>query len=152
MKAWRILLGKELLDVTRDRRTLVLTVLLPVLLYPGILLLMGTIIAAGNQRLKNEPLTIAVVGPATAALLAKKPVPAKTTFEPRTRIGRLIRFGCAIIRSIASFFDFGSGRCLKTGLRVLTKSRKRPASMCFSRNARSGGSRLMSRWSTSTWC
>lgn len=85
-QAWRILLGKELLDVTRDRRTLVLTVLLPVLLYPGILLLMGSIIAAGNQRLKNEPLTIAVVGPATAALLAKKPVPAKTTFEPRERL------------------------------------------------------------------
>ena len=83
--AWRILLGKELLDVARDRRTLLLTILLPVLLYPGILLLMGAIIAAGTQRLKNEPLTIALVGPATAALLAKKPVPAKTTFEPRER-------------------------------------------------------------------
>ncbi len=83
--AWRILLGKELLDVTRDRRTLVLTILLPVLLYPGMLLLMGAIIAAGTQRLKNEPLTVAVVGPSTAALLARKPVPAKTTFEPRAR-------------------------------------------------------------------
>jgi hypothetical protein len=44
----------------------------------------------------------------------------KVTFEPRIRIGRLIKFGCSIIRSIASFFDRGSGRCLKTGLRVLT--------------------------------
>jgi len=35
----------------------------------------------------------------------------------------LIRFGFSIIRSIASFFDPGSGRFLKTGLRVLTKSR-----------------------------
>jgi hypothetical protein len=42
------------------------------------------------------------------------------TFDPRIRIGRLIRFGCAIIRSIASFLDFGSGRVLKTGLRRLT--------------------------------
>jgi hypothetical protein len=32
----------------------------------------------------------------------------------------LIRFGCSIIRSIASFFDFGSARVLNTGLRVLT--------------------------------
>jgi sodium transport system permease protein len=78
--AWRILLGKELLDVTRDRRTLVLTVLLPVLLYPGMLLLMGAIIAAGTQRLKNETLTIAVVGQPTLELLARKPVPEKTTY------------------------------------------------------------------------
>ena len=78
--AWRILLGKELLDVTRDRRTLVLTVLLPVLLYPGMLLLMGAIIAAGTQRLKNEALTIAVVGQPTLELLARKPVPEKTTY------------------------------------------------------------------------
>jgi hypothetical protein len=53
------------------------------------------------------------------------------------------------MRSIASFFERGSGRCLKTGLRVLTKSRKRSASMCFSRNARDGGSWLMSRSSMS---
>lgn len=83
--AWRILLGKELLDVARDRRTLVLTILLPVLLYPGMLLLMGAIIAAGTQRLKNEQLTIAVVGEATEALLAKKPTPAKTTWQRLTR-------------------------------------------------------------------
>ncbi len=60
------------------------------------------------------------------------------------RIGRLIRFGFSSISSIASFFDFGSGRSLKTGLRVLTKSRNRSASMCFSRNARLGGVLLMS--------
>jgi hypothetical protein len=53
---------------------------------------------------------------------------------------------------MASFFDFGSGRSLKTGLRVLTKSRKRSASMCFSRNARSGGCLLMSISVTSSAC
>jgi hypothetical protein len=53
---------------------------------------------------------------------------------------------------MASFFDFGNGRVLKTGLRVLTKSRKRSASMCFSRKARSGGSLLMSRSSTAIPC
>jgi hypothetical protein len=73
----------------------------------------------------------------------------KITLEPRTRIGRRIRFGFAIIRSIASFLDFGSGRSLKTGLRALTKSRNLVASMCSSRKARSGGVRLMSISSTS---
>jgi hypothetical protein len=63
-----------------------------------------------------------------------------------------MRFGLSIIRSIASFFVFGSGRCLKTGLRVLTKSRKRSASTCFSRNSRGGGVLLMSTCSTSTCC
>jgi hypothetical protein len=65
-------------------------------------------------------------------------------------IGRRIRFEFSIIRSIASFFDFGSGRSLKTGLRVLTKSRKCSGSTCFSRNARDGGSLLMSITVTST--
>jgi hypothetical protein len=45
-------------------------------------------------------------------------------------IGRRIRLGFSIISAIASFFDVGSGRSLNTGLRVLTKSRKRSASMC----------------------
>jgi hypothetical protein len=53
---------------------------------------------------------------------------------------------------MASLFDFGSGRVLNTGLRVLTKSRNRSASMCFSRKARSGGVLLMSRASTSILC
>lgn len=81
MSAWRILFRKELLDVVRDRRTLVLTIALPVLLYPGILLLMGAIVAAGTARLKNEPLTVAVVGAETLALVTKEPVPAKTTYQ-----------------------------------------------------------------------
>jgi len=53
---------------------------------------------------------------------------------------------------MASFFEAGSGRSLKTGLRVLTKSRNRAASMCFSRKARSGGVRLMSIASTAMPC
>ena len=67
-------------------------------------------------------------------------------------MGRRIRFGFSIINSIASRFDFGKGRSLNTGLRVLTKSRKRSGSMCFSRKARSGGVLLMSIGSTSIPC
>src|SRR5439155_16037527 len=36
------------------------------------------------------------------------------TFEPRIRMGRRIRFGFSIIRSMASRFDLGSARSLKT--------------------------------------
>jgi len=42
------------------------------------------------------------------------------TCDPLITIGRRMRFGFFIISSIASFFDFGSGRSLNTGLRVLT--------------------------------
>lgn len=85
MSPLRVLLGKELLDVTRDRRTLLLTLLLPVLLYPGVMLLMGVIVAAGSARLKNEPLTVAVVGAPTRALLEKRPAPPKTTYVLASR-------------------------------------------------------------------
>jgi hypothetical protein len=66
------------------------------------------------------------------------------TVEPLIRIGLLMRFGFSIINAMASRFDAGSGRSLKTGLRVLTKSRNRSGSMCFSRNSRGGGFLLMS--------
>lgn len=85
MSALKVLLQKELLDVVRDRRTLLLTVGLPVLLYPGILLLMGLIIGAGTARLKNEPLTVAVVGAPTMGLLAQTATPAKTTYAAMSR-------------------------------------------------------------------
>ena len=48
-------------------------------------------------------------------------------------------------RSETALVDRSGGKAseasLNTGLRVLTKSRNRSASMCRSRNARSGGSR-----------
>jgi hypothetical protein len=66
-----------------------------------------------------------------------------------TSIGRLITFGCSSMRSIASPLDAGSGRDLKTGLRRLTKSSTRSAATCVSRNARVGGSFVMSRSTTS---
>jgi hypothetical protein len=73
-------------------------------------------------------------------------------FFPLISTGLRMRFGCSTIMSMASLFDFGSGRPLKIGLRVLTKSRNRFSSMCRSRNARSGGVRLISRSSTSILC
>lgn len=85
MSPLRTLLRKELLDVVRDRRTLATTLLLPVLLYPGVFLALGVVIAAGELKLKNEPLVVATVGEATAQLLARRPPPAKTSYRPATR-------------------------------------------------------------------
>ncbi|MFO0594523.1 MAG: ABC transporter permease [Myxococcaceae bacterium] len=85
MSAFRVLLRKELVDVVRDRRTLLLTIALPVFLYPVLLMVMGAIIAAGTQRLKNEPLTVAVVGEPTLGLLNRALSPPKTTFVLHTR-------------------------------------------------------------------
>ena len=68
------------------------------------------------------------VGPGTGTRPGHPPYSSflkpKLAWFPLTKIGRLIRLGCSIMRSIASVFERGSGRCLKTGLRVLTKSRK----------------------------
>lgn len=86
MSAFRVLLRKELLDVLRDRRTLFLSVVLPVFLYPGILALMGLIIGLGTARLKNEPLVVAVVGAQTEALLAKTDAPPKTSWKAMSRV------------------------------------------------------------------
>lgn len=80
MRALWVLLKKELLDVVRDRRTLALTLLLPMLLYPGLLLTMGAVIAAGRERLKSEALVVAVASDDAAAFLATQPVPPRTGY------------------------------------------------------------------------
>jgi sodium transport system permease protein len=69
---WSIALSlfrKDLLEALRDRRTLTLLVLVPLLLYP--LLLVGTALMSGavKQKMEEKPLKLAVWGPAPAALL-----------------------------------------------------------------------------------
>ena len=81
MSPFRILLHKELLDVLRDRRTLFLTLGLPVLLYPTLIISMGVIIAAGTERLKGTPLVVATVGLEAQRMLTQRPLPAKTTYS-----------------------------------------------------------------------
>ena len=70
-RAALILLAKELRETLRDRRTVALMVLLPVVLYPAMLLLVAQV--AGAQRAELEATTahIAVLGePAPVDLLA----------------------------------------------------------------------------------
>ena len=56
----RVLLRKELLDIVRDRRMLAMMLLVPVVLYPATLLLMGFVMSAGTARLALEEHNVAV--------------------------------------------------------------------------------------------
>jgi len=76
----RVLLRKELLDIVRDRRMLAMMLLVPVLLYPATLLLMGFVMSAGKARLALEDLAVAVCSDDAASFLALKPTPAHTGY------------------------------------------------------------------------
>ncbi|MBL8956819.1 MAG: ABC transporter permease [Myxococcaceae bacterium] len=76
----RVLLKKELLDIVRDRRMLAMMLLVPVVLYPATLLLMGFVMSAGKARLALEDLNVAVCSDDAAAFLALEPVPAHTSY------------------------------------------------------------------------
>lgn len=56
------LFKKELIDSLRDRRTLIMMLLVPVVLYPGMMLLVGTVMAAGKEKLSREVIPIGVLG------------------------------------------------------------------------------------------
>jgi sodium transport system permease protein len=77
MSALGTLVKKEVTEVVRDRRTLFLTLAMPLLLYPAVMLGMGTVILAGKERLKNEELTVAFASDA-AEKLFEGHLPAKT--------------------------------------------------------------------------
>jgi sodium transport system permease protein len=61
-----IVFRKEILDITRDRRTLVFMVLLPIAIVPGLTLLFGRVTRAGIQRLQETPSKVAIAGAAHA--------------------------------------------------------------------------------------
>jgi len=81
VSAVRVLLKKELTDSLRDRRTLAMLLLMPVLLYPTLLLAIGGITLAGKERLKKKELTVAVASADAAAFLAERPLPAYTHYQ-----------------------------------------------------------------------
>lgn len=69
---------KELVDALRDRRTLAMMLLVPLALYPALLMLMGVLLTAGKERLAREELSVAVCGPEAEALLPAADAPAHT--------------------------------------------------------------------------
>lgn len=85
MKAIRSLFKKELTDSLRDRRTLLMMLLLPVLLYPGTMILVGTVMAAGKARLATEELVIAVASDDAEQFLKSQPLPPHTGWVRMTR-------------------------------------------------------------------
>jgi sodium transport system permease protein len=79
------LLRKEALDVLRDRRMLAMMLLVPVVLYPALLVVTGTVMTAGKKRLAQEALTVAVTSDDAAAFLDARPTPPHTTYQRMTR-------------------------------------------------------------------
>jgi sodium transport system permease protein len=53
---------KELLESFRDRKSLALMILLPVLLYPGLILLVTQVAAVQQQSLESQPSRVQIVG------------------------------------------------------------------------------------------
>lgn len=61
-KTVRTVLGKELRETARDRRTLFMMLVLPTLLYPAILVLVQQLAIFGQRQLSAEPAKVAVSG------------------------------------------------------------------------------------------
>ncbi len=115
MSPFRILLHKEVLDVLRDRRTLFLTLGLPVVLYPLMILMMGVMVAAGTERLKATPLTIATVGAEAPALLAQRGPIARTDYRAMTLEAAKLELAEQTVAAIVTApetarTDLGSGK------------------------------------------
>jgi sodium transport system permease protein len=75
LSIFRALLRKELTETFRDRRTLLMMLGVPLLLYPAVLVLVGQLMAAGQGRLARMELPVALVGEPVQALVAAHPVP-----------------------------------------------------------------------------
>jgi sodium transport system permease protein len=85
MNRVKALLRKELLEALRDKRALLTLILLPVIIYPGTLLLVGTVMAAGKDRLRKEQLVIAAASDDALALLQRGKQSPLNTFVRHTR-------------------------------------------------------------------
>jgi sodium transport system permease protein len=67
--AWRIVFLKELRETLRDRRTLLMMIVVPVLLYPVLLIVSEQLLLFGRRNLEARPSPVAVVGDAPTGLL-----------------------------------------------------------------------------------
>jgi sodium transport system permease protein len=67
--AWWVVFRKELRETLRDRRTLLIMIVVPVLLYPALLIASEQLLLFGRRTLEAEPSPVAVVGSVPDALL-----------------------------------------------------------------------------------
>ncbi len=72
LRAIAIVFRKELLDTVRDRRTLISSILLPILLFPMMLIGFGTLGFLIATRIQQERLTAAILGAEYAPTLAER--------------------------------------------------------------------------------
>jgi len=63
-----LVLGKEVREALRDRRTLFVTLVLPMLLYPALMIGLGTVTARQVGKLREATQRVAFAGPVPAAL------------------------------------------------------------------------------------
>lgn len=61
MSAWRVVCAKEFRETLRDRRTLLVMIVVPVLLYPVLLITMEQLLLFGIRNLEAEAAPVAVV-------------------------------------------------------------------------------------------
>jgi sodium transport system permease protein len=74
----RIILVKELREILRDRRTLLLMIAVPVFLYPALFVLMEQVMLFGQGSLERNPARVAVV-----QAMAEQPIPLAESEEMR---------------------------------------------------------------------
>lgn len=104
MSAIGPLLRKEITDSLRDRRTLLLMLLLPIVLYPGTLALTGAVTASGQRKLARAQLSVALTSEDAAGLLG--PAPERTAF---VRLDRPAAEAALHARQIAAIVDVPAG-------------------------------------------
>jgi len=68
-RAWWVVFRKEIRETMRDRRTLLVMVVVPVLLYPALLIVSEQLLLFGQRSLEADPSLVGVVGDAPPALL-----------------------------------------------------------------------------------
>jgi sodium transport system permease protein len=109
-------LGKELREALRDRRTLAIMILLPLVVYPLLAMLAAQVATGREQQQEQRPSSIAVVGagPTRAALLAeiaKQPavfvlVPGGTAADVETgRLDVLVQLDTPELAKVTLYFD-----------------------------------------------
>jgi sodium transport system permease protein len=106
---FRALLRKELLDIIRDKRMLAMMLLVPVVIYPAMLIVTGTVMAAGKKRLALQELAVAVVSDDADAFLKARPTPAHTHYTRMSRAdaeaGMREKTVFALVDAAAGAFD-----------------------------------------------
>jgi len=78
---------KEILDTIRDRRTLLITIVIPVLLYPGLLIFMNELATSQQAKMEKKTIKIAMINvpmdsPLIKRLRAEKGIEIVTSIAP----------------------------------------------------------------------